>query len=83
VAFEIETSPCFETQLITIEEAPSGKILKQIEVKDSQQIKLELDYGDVYSKRILFSTDADVCKIDGDPRGLYFNLKNLKYETVS
>jgi len=83
VTFEIETSPCFENQLITIEEAPSGKILQQIEVKSSQQIKLDLDYEDVYSKRILFSTDADVCEIEGDPRGLYFNLKNLEYKTVS
>jgi hypothetical protein len=80
VSFEVESSNCFENQVITIEEAPSGKILKRIQVNSRQKVELDLDFRDVYSKRIQFSTDADVCRIEGDPRGLYFNVKNLKYQ---
>jgi len=80
VTFEIETSNCFENQVIIVEEAPSGKILKRIQVSSRQNVELDLDFRDVYSKRIQFSTDADVCRIEGDPRGLYFNVKNLKYK---
>ena len=80
ITFEIESSNCFENQVITVEEAPSGKILKRIQVNSQQNVELDLDFRDVYSKRIQFSTDADVCRIEGDPRGLYFNVKNLKYK---
>jgi len=80
VSFEIETSSCFENQVITIEKASSGKILKRIQVSSRQNVDLDLDFRDAYSNRIQFSTDADVCRIEGDPRGLYFNVKNLKYK---
>jgi hypothetical protein len=83
VIFELETSPCFKSQTITIENAPSGQIIKKVQVKNQQEIKLELDFGDSYLNQIRFSTDADVCEVEGDPRGLYFNVKNLVYQQTS
>jgi len=82
IGFELESSPCFESQLITIQDSSSGKILEKIQVTKEKGIKLNLDFSEVYSKQILFSTDADVCKIEGDPRGLYFNVKNLDYQPI-
>ena len=82
ISFELETSPCFESQSISIEEAPSGKLLQQIQVNNQQKVEFVLDYRDQISKLIKFTTDADVCRIDGDPRGLYFNLKNFEYQKL-
>lgn len=82
IGFELETSPCFESQLITIHDSSSGEILEKIQVTKEKEVKLNLDFSEVYSKQILFSTDADVCKIEGDPRGLYFNVKNLDYQPI-
>jgi hypothetical protein len=82
ISFELETSPCFGSQSISIEEAPSGKLLEQIQVNNQQKVEIVLDYRDEISKLIKFTTDADVCRIDGDPRGLYFNLKNLEYKKL-
>ena len=46
-------------------------------------VNIDISFKESYLKQIKFSSDADVCKIEGDPRGLYFNLKNLEYDTVS
>jgi hypothetical protein len=80
LVFQIETSPCFKSQFITIEKASSGQIIKKFQVINDQEIRLDLDFGDTYLNQIKFSTDADVCEVKGDPRGLYFNVKNLTYQ---
>jgi hypothetical protein len=83
VTFEIETSPCFKSQTITIENKTSGQIIKKVQVTDEQEIRLDLDFGDSYLNQIQISTNADVCEVEGDPRGLYFNVKNLVYQQSS
>ena len=80
IAFELETSPCFKSQTITIENGQSGETIKKVQITDQQEIRLDLDFGDTYLNQIKFSTDADVCEVKGDPRGLYFNVKNLTYQ---
>jgi hypothetical protein len=82
LSFELETTPCFESQLITIQDSPSGEILDKIQVSKGEVVRLNLNFREVYSRQILFSTDADLCKVEGDPRGLYFNIKNLEYFVV-
>jgi NADH-quinone oxidoreductase subunit L len=44
---------------------------------------LLLVLGDSYLNQIQISTNADVCVVEGDPRGLYFNVKNLVYQQSS
>ena len=80
IAFELETSPCFKSQTITIENGRSGETIKKVQITDQQEIRLDLDFDDTYLNQIKFSTDADVCEVKGDPRGLYFNVKNLTYQ---
>jgi hypothetical protein len=83
VTFELETSPCFKSQTITIENTPSGQIIKKVRVINQQEISLDLDFGESYLNQIQISTNADVCQVEGDPRGLYFNVKNLVYQQSS
>ena len=78
--FELETSPCFKSQTITIKNARSGEIIKKVQVINKQEIELEMEFGDEYLNQIQFSTDVGVCEVKGDPRGLYFNVKNLTYQ---
>jgi hypothetical protein len=80
IVFELETSPCFKSQAITIKNARSGEVIKKVQVTNKQEIELELEFGDQYLNQIKFSTDADACEVKGDPRGLYFNVKNLTYQ---
>lgn len=83
VTFEIETSPCSDNQLISIKNSNSGEIIETVQVRNQKKIAFELDFNDVYSKQIEFATDASVCKVKGDLRGLYFNVKNLTYQELT
>ena len=83
VIFELETSPCFKSQTFTIKNASFGQIIKKVQVTDQQEIRLDLDFGNSYINQIQFSTNADVCEVEGDPRGLYFNIKNLVLQQSS
>ena len=80
LTFEIETSKCFTNQNIIIQDVSSNKTLKIIEVSGQEVINIDLSFKESYLKQIQFSTDAGICRVEGDPRGLYFNVKNLKYE---
>ena len=80
LTFEIETSKCFTNQNIIIQDVSSNETLKIIEVSGQEVINIDLSFKESYLKQIQFSTDAGICRVEGDPRGLYFNVKNLKYE---
>ena len=80
LTFDIETSKCFTNQNIIIQDVSSNETLKSIEVSGQEVVNIDLSFKESYLKQIKFSTDAGVCKVAGDPRGLYFNIKNLKYE---
>ena len=80
LTFEIETSKCFTNQNIIIQDVSSNETLKIIEVSSQEVINIDLSFKESYLKQIQFSTDAGICRVEGDPRGLYFNVKNLKYE---
>ena len=83
VTFEIETSPCSDNQLISIKNSNSEEIIETVQVRNQKKIEFELDFNDVYSKQIEFATDASVCEVKGDPRGLYFNIKNLTFQELT
>ena len=80
LTFEIETSKCFTNQNIIIQDVSSNETLKIIEVSSQEVVNIDLSFTESYLKQIQFSTDAGICRVEGDPRGLYFNIKNLKYE---
>jgi hypothetical protein len=79
LTFEIETSNCFTSQNIIIQDVSTNKIIQKVEVSGQEVVNIELSFKESYLKQIQFSTDAGICKVEGDPRGLYFNVKNLKF----
>ena len=80
LTFEIETSKCFTNQNIIIQDVSSNEIIQKVEVSSQEVVNIDLSFTESYLKQIQFSTDAGICRVEGDPRGLYFNIKNLKYE---
>jgi hypothetical protein len=51
--------------------------VKDTFVEKSQNYDLEVDLSNKFIKIIQFNTDAKVCKVKGDPRDLYFEIKNF------
>ena len=80
LTFEIETSQCFINQNIIIKDIGSSEILQNLSVFERDEVRIELSFQNDYLRQVQFSTDAGICKVEEDPRGLYFNIKNLNYE---
>ena len=57
----------------------TNEIIQKVEVSGHEFVNIELSVNEIYLKQIQFSTDAGICKVEGDPRGLYFNVKNLEF----
>ena len=43
---------------------------------------VNLDFTQSIAKRLDFNVVSDACKLDGDPRDLYFELKNLRINKI-
>ncbi len=80
LSFEIETSKCFTNQNLIIKDTNTNEIIDVIKAYQQEFVKINLSFNKNYLKQIQFSTDADICRIEGDPRKLYFNIKNLTYD---
>jgi hypothetical protein len=78
ISFNLKTSRCFENQRITISDSKNNKIITEAIVNKELSYKLELNMEQAIIKRIQFNTDASSCKIEGDPRDLFFEIKNFK-----
>ena len=78
ISFNVKTSRCFENQRITITDSKNNKIISEAIVNKELSYKLELNMEQAIIKRIQFNTDASSCKIEGDPRDLFFEIKNFK-----
>ena len=76
VEFSLNFSTCNQDQNITMIE-DNFKLIKNLALSKQQNIILDLDMKDKIVKRIQFNTNALACKIDGDPRNLYFEIKNF------
>lgn len=75
--FSLKTSSCFENQTIRITDSQNKLLVKDTIVEKSQNYDLEVDLSNKFIKIIQFNTDAQVCKVKGDPRDLYFEIKNF------
>jgi hypothetical protein len=75
--FSLKTSSCFKNQTIRVTDSQNNLLVKDTLVEEVQDFDLELDLSNKFIKIIQFNTDAKVCKVKGDPRDLYFEIKNF------
>jgi len=78
IKFNLKTSQCFAKQKISITDSQNKVITPEIVVNSDKDYVLNLDMTNSIVKMIQFSTDAEACFIDGDPRNLYFEIKNFQ-----
>ena len=75
--FTLKTSSCFENQKIRITDSQDKLLVKETNVEVEKNYNLNIDLLNDFVKIIQFNTDAQVCKVNGDPRDLYFEIKNF------
>ncbi len=76
--FEIKSAPCFDK--LNLDVSLMGKessILNGL-IDEKQKISLAIDLGERGAEILKFTTEVEACKISGDPRDLFFEIKNLK-----
>jgi len=78
ISFSLKTSKCFENQKITITESKNNNVISEAVIKKEQTYKLNINMEQAVIRRLQFKTDASSCKIDGDPRDLFFEIKNFQ-----
>ena len=75
--FSLKTSSCFENQTIRITDSQNKLLVEETIVEEEKNYDLKVDLSNNFVKIIQFNTDAQVCKVKGDPRDLYFEIKNF------
>jgi hypothetical protein len=75
--FEIQPSKCLKALDLKIVEVPEKVIFENNLTAKGANFDIKIDFNDDIVKRIELITSAEGCKLDGDPRILYFEIKNL------
>jgi hypothetical protein len=52
-------------------------LISDLKIDEATNVEIEIDLTREASKRIQFTSDADPCKVSGDPRSLFFEIKNF------
>jgi hypothetical protein len=78
VQMEIANSDCTEERSITISTSPEA-ILQEITInKVTKKISIKIPMKNRSFQKLLITTSDDPCKLDGDPRNLFYEIKNLE-----
>ena len=82
INFEIKSSVCNTNTDFSIKDSNQREISKFEIQKNSMPIELILDFQKEIVKKIDFKNALVPCKIENDPRPLYFEVKNLSYTVL-
>ena len=78
VQLEMANSTCSKERKITISTSPEA-ILQEITINNvSRKISIKIPMKNNSFQKLLITTSDDQCKIDGDPRNLFYEIKNLE-----
>jgi hypothetical protein len=80
--FDLRGAPCFESQTIEVVVANSAEGSKYTINKDSSTKKIILDFGESIAQSISFNLNSSPCVLEGDPRDLFFELKNIQLTEI-
>jgi len=82
INFEIKSSLCNSGTDFIIKDSNQSELNKFEIQRNSKKIELNLDFQKEFVKKIDFKSTLLPCKIDNDPRPLYFEIKNLNYTVL-
>jgi hypothetical protein len=82
IEFELRGAPCFDNQMIEVVVSNSPKSINLVINKKGLSQRLILDFKENIANSITFSTNSPQCVLEGDPRDLYFEIKNIKLTEI-
>ena len=77
--FELKPARCLTKQDFRITEANKEDIYQGELTSGGKTFKFKLDFNSEIVKRFEIITKSGPCRAEGDPRDLYFEIKNLKF----
>ena len=78
VQLEMANSTCTKERNITISTSPEV-ILQEITINNvSRKISIKIPMKNNSFQKLLITTSDDPCKVEGDPRNLFYEIKNLE-----
>lgn len=82
ISFEIFPAKCFDQQFITISNDSNVIIFEGWISTNGRILNVNLDFTKSVAKRLDFKVISEACNLEGDPRDLYFELKNLSVSKI-
>jgi hypothetical protein len=82
IEFELRGATCFENQIIEVFVSNSTKSRNLLINKKGLIQSFILDFKENRANSITFSINSPPCVLEGDPRDLYFEIKNIKLKEV-
>ena len=79
ITFEITTNSCDPVQQFQFLDGQNNKLTEEIQILKTNRVEIDLNMEKSFVKRLQIITDGNGCKISGDERELFFELKNLEY----
>ena len=78
IELEMSNATCSKERKIQFSTAPSN-IFQEITInKDARIVRLEVPMENSRFQKVLISTSNDPCNLEGDPRNLFYEIKNWK-----
>ena len=79
LGFELNPTNCFDKTDIRISDDGKKDLYQGVLTQEGKNFEFELDFKESIVKRLEIITKVDSCKLENDPRSLYFEVKNLYY----
>jgi len=79
IKFKLIPAKCHSKMDIRITEDGKKDLIYEIVDKEGKEFKIKLNFNDAIVKRVEIITTNSFCQFDGDPRQLYFEIKNLTF----
>jgi hypothetical protein len=78
IELEMSNATCSNERKIQFSTSPSN-IFQEITInKDARIVRLEVPMENSRFQKVLISTSNDPCNLEGDPRNLFYEIKNWK-----
>ena len=78
IEFEVKGAPCFDEQVIDISLVDQASSSVNNIISKNEKVKVSLELTENRADILKISTNVDACELPGDPRKLFFEIKNLK-----
>jgi hypothetical protein len=78
LSFLARTAPCLDSEKFIIRKLPHQVLYTGIITNQSKEFSLKLDVSEYELAKLEFITEDNFCKVENDPRQLFYEIKNWK-----